>query len=305
MTPAVSVIVPTYNHGRYILEALDSVFGQTFRDFEVIVVNDGSPDDTAEVLRPLAEAGKIRYFEQPNGGQAAARNRGLREARGEFIAYLDDDDLWPPDKLEWQVEALRAGGDLLVVYGRVAFLGQEAAESPGAETTSTGMIHEDLCAGNRICSPGQTLIRTESLRAVDGFDAAIRGTDDWDLWLRLSEKGPFQYSSRLALVYRLHENNASRNRWSMYRNLMRVVRKHFGYRWNCKHRERHRLATAWVKYAVVNVYLDDVGELRRDGRSMQALKCILMAMFVDPVRVLRPAWRKLWRRLSPATKANA
>ena len=94
----VSVIIPTYNHVDYVAETLETVFAQTFGDYEVIVVNDGSPDGTAEVLRPSREAGRIRYIEQANAGQAAARNRGLAEARGEFIAFLDDDDLWPPDK---------------------------------------------------------------------------------------------------------------------------------------------------------------------------------------------------------------
>src|SRR5271170_3450676 len=100
---AVSVVIPTYNHRDFVVEALESVFAQTFTDYEVIVVNDGSPDDTAAVLRPYIESGRIRYIEQENRGQAGARNRGLAEARGEFVAYLDDDDLWLRDKLAWQV----------------------------------------------------------------------------------------------------------------------------------------------------------------------------------------------------------
>src|ERR1700719_2929443 len=104
--PAVSVIIPTYNHRDFVLDAIESVFAQTFTDYEVIVVNDGSPDDTASVLAPLASAGRIRYLEQANAGQGAARNRGIAQARGEFIALLDDDDRWPADKLEWQVGEL-------------------------------------------------------------------------------------------------------------------------------------------------------------------------------------------------------
>jgi len=303
--PTISVIIPAYNHGRYILETLDSVFAQTFKDFEIIVVNDGSPDNTAVLLHPLAEAGRIRYFEQPNGGQASARNRGLREARGQFIAYLDDDDIWPPDKLEWQAEALRADDELPVVYGRAVFLGEEAAESPGPETAAAGTIRDDFCVANHIRSLGQSLIRAEALRAVDGFDVAIRGADDWDLWLRMSEKGRFQYSGRVALYYRLHEDNASRNYWSMYRNSMRVIRKHFGYRWNYKHRGRQRLATAFVKNFVVDAYLDEVNRLSDDGRRMQALKCVLMALYVDPAQVLRRGWRKLWLRPSQSPKVSA
>src|SRR3954470_24757434 len=99
--PAVSVVIPTYRHRDYVLRTLDSVFAQTYRDFEVIVVNDGSPDDTNRRIRPLVSAGRIRYIEQANAGQAAARNTGIAHARGRYIALLDDDDLWPADKLAW------------------------------------------------------------------------------------------------------------------------------------------------------------------------------------------------------------
>ena len=119
-SPCVSVIIPTYKHQDFVLATLDSVFAQTFTDYEVIVINDGSPDDTAEVLLPLAEAGRIRYIEQKNTGQSIARNRGIAEAQGEFIALLDDDDLWPPDKLEWQVEALRRQPDVALIAGPAA-----------------------------------------------------------------------------------------------------------------------------------------------------------------------------------------
>src|SRR5262245_5620608 len=101
--PAVSVVIPTYGHADYLLATLKSVFAQSFTDHEIILVDDGSPDNTAHVVRPLVEAGQVRYLEQPHRGPAAARNRGIREARGEFIAMLDDDDLWPPEKLQWQV----------------------------------------------------------------------------------------------------------------------------------------------------------------------------------------------------------
>src|SRR4051794_22002333 len=121
--PLVSVIIPTYKHRDYVLRTLESVFAQTFTDYEIIVVNDGSPDDTADVLRPLVEAGRIRYIEQPNAGQASARNRGIAEARGEFIAMLDDDDLWPAGKLEWQVAEMHRDSDAVVIYGFAEFFG--------------------------------------------------------------------------------------------------------------------------------------------------------------------------------------
>ena len=150
--PKVSVVIPTYNHQCYILAALDSVFAQTFTDFEIIVVNDGSPDNTAEVLRPLTESGRIRYIEQKNQGQSAARNRGISEAKGEFIALLDDDDIWPPDKLQWQVEELQNNPDTALVYGSVSFIDDNGEciqqyDAQGVKDVRLVRIPQEILAG--------------------------------------------------------------------------------------------------------------------------------------------------------------
>ncbi len=225
MAPVVSVVIPTYNHAAYVLETLDSVFAQTFADFEVIVVNDGSPDDTAARLRPLAEAGRIRYFEQPNAGQAAARNRGLAEARGEFIAFLDDDDVWPPDKLAWQVAVLRDEPGVDVVYGQRLEMGGGPTH-PG-DHAPEGEVFAAFVSQGWIQSPGQVLIRRSALERTGGFDPAIWGTDDWDLWLRLARGSQFRYGARPALIYRRHATNASKNFLRMWRNGRAVIAKNF------------------------------------------------------------------------------
>ncbi len=224
MLPVVSVVIPTYKHAEYVLATLESVFAQTFTSYEVIVVNDGSPDDTAAKLRPLADAGRIRYFEQPNAGQSAARNRGLAEARGEFVAFLDDDDLWPPEKLSWQVAALREDQRAGVVYGQKFELGGDEQPSPG-DDAPVGDVFARFAVAGWIQSPGQTLIRREVLSGSGGFDPAIWGTDDWDLWLRLARKTRFCYRPLPALYYRRHATNASKNFVRMWKNGHAVVRK--------------------------------------------------------------------------------
>lgn len=223
--PTVSVVIPTYNHAQYICETLESVFAQTYTDFEVIVVNDGSPDETADVLQPYIDAGQIRYVEQRNQGQSAARNHGLSLARGEFVAFLDDDDLWPTDKLEWQVLGLRSS-DAVAIGGTCASMvdGQyrEAQHWHGPRTLDFAY---QLRNGCQFVTPGQVLIRTEELRRVGGFDANIWGADDWDLWIRLSERGPLIKEDRAAIFYRRHAHNASHDRSRMIANSCRVVRK--------------------------------------------------------------------------------
>jgi glycosyltransferase involved in cell wall biosynthesis len=226
--PAVSVVIPTYGHRDYVLEAIESVRRQTFCDYELLVVNDGSPDDTAELVGREAQAGRLRYIEQAHAGPSAARNLGLSESRGEFIAFLDDDDLWPNDKLEWQVAALRAEPSAVLAYGAVETFGIEGVSCfPGADGPS-GWVRERFLAKNWIRSPGQTLIRTAALRDAGGFDSTVWGADDWDVYLRLAARGPFVYRERRALHYRTHARNASYDVVRMFVNACRVHARHAG-----------------------------------------------------------------------------
>ncbi len=234
VAPVVSVIIPTYKHRDLVMETLASVWAQTFQDFEIIVIDDGSPDGTAQLLRPLAQEGRIRLIEQENRGQAAARNVGIAQARGEFIALLDDDDLWPDDKLQWQVEALRERPHAVLVYGYAHAFGNAFGKEvdwiwPDCQGPQ-GQVQEAFYQWNWIASPGQMLVRHDAMRVVNGFDTRIWGADDWDLYIRLAARGEFIYSHRLSLRYRYHANNASHNARRMYLNLRRVMHKHLG-RW--------------------------------------------------------------------------
>ena len=222
----VSVIIPTYKHRDFVLATLDSVFAQTFTDYEVIVVNDGSPDDTADVLKPLAEAGRIHYIEQANQGQAAARNRGLAEAQGEFIAFLDDDDLWPADKLEWQVQRLRDDASLGMVAGNMQTLGNAANPALPLDAPPHIAEFEQLFYGCPLISPGQALLRANVVKNVGGFDIAIWGADDYDLWFRLAKVTRIELWQRVALYYRKHSLNASRDLLRMHQNCEIVLRRH-------------------------------------------------------------------------------
>jgi len=181
----ISVVIPTYGHRDYVCETLASVFAQTCREYEIIVVNDGSPDDTRQVLDPFIKSGQIRYIEQQNGGQAAARNRGLQEAQGEFVAFLDDDDLWDPEALETHLNLLRSSPEAIVSVGAAVSFPVE-----GVATTRTvpisGNVRCEFLKGNWITTPGQTLIRRPAILEVGGFDPRFWGVDDWDLYLRLA-----------------------------------------------------------------------------------------------------------------------
>ena len=287
----VSVIIPTYKHRDFVLATLDSVFAQTFTDYEVIVVNDGSPDDTADVLKPLAEAGRIRYIEQANQGQAAARNCGIAEASGDFVALLDDDDLWPSDKLSWQVASLRDHPDAVFVYGGTSLVGgdfnlAEHGETeyplhPG-ETGPSGYVYEELLVRNPLYSPGQALIRTATLKQINGFDENIWGADDYDLYIRLAREGRFLYRNHCALYYRKHSNNASANLLKMYKNVCSVRRKHLG---RFPRLSSYRL---WLKSYLYwrGSYLDDmltaVRLYTKEGNKSRARQVWCWALMMPP-----------------------
>ena len=223
--PQVSIIIPAYQHGPYIVEAVESVMAQTFQDFEVIVINDGCTDNTEEVLRPFVEKKLIRYFHQKNQGISATRNRGLSLALGEFVAFLDDDDVWPPDKLEWQLDVLR-NSDALVVGGLSSVFGRKSDRKAIVETTGYSTIDTaKLFGGNPFGSPGQTLIRKSVLEAIGGFDPTIWGADDHDVWIRLSRMGEIRRYDRISLMYRVHDSNTSRDSERMFENAEKVIRK--------------------------------------------------------------------------------
>lgn len=229
VSPApVTVVTPAYNHADHILTSLHSVLGLETPPREVIVVDDGSPDDTAERVAPLARAGRVRYVRQANAGMAAARNAGAQLATSEYLYFLDDDDLTLPGGLARLVEELERYPDAAFAYGQdVHFRGDPPdPPPPPAARTSRAVDLSQFLVFTDMGSPGQALIRRRAFLEVGGFDASIWGTDDWDLWLRLLARYPARKVHQPVLAYRMHAENASRNMARMYRSSRRVARHH-------------------------------------------------------------------------------
>ncbi|MGH9797081.1 MAG: glycosyltransferase family 2 protein [Candidatus Polarisedimenticolia bacterium] len=190
--PRVSVVIPTYNRAALLCEAVDSALAQTYRDFEILVVDDGSTDATPAVV-PGRFGGdpRVRYVRQENGGAAAAQNAGVRLARGEFIGLLGDDDLWRPEKLAWQVAALdrRPGAGLcfsdMVIAGGTDD-GRRFFEIAGFD----GTISVEALVRRNFIPAAATLIRRSCLLTAGAFDETLRLAEDWDLWIRLLAAHP-------------------------------------------------------------------------------------------------------------------
>jgi glycosyltransferase involved in cell wall biosynthesis len=212
MSNLVSVIIPAHNVAPFIVETLESLFAQTWRDFEAIVINDGSTDNTEERLAPYRD--RIIYVKQNNRGLAAARNAGLRVARGRFIALLDGDDLWEPRFLEELMEMLRDDPDLSVAYPNAVFFGSPNFAGrlyqdvfPAAEPVTFDRVLRRECY-----IFGSLLIRREALNEVGLFDESLdgHGAEDFELWLRMLLRGHrFRFTREPLAKYRWRRDSLS------------------------------------------------------------------------------------------------
>jgi glycosyltransferase involved in cell wall biosynthesis len=221
----VSVVIPTYNRSDYLVPALESVFAQTFVPDEVFVVDDGSTDETPAVLRSYRH--RIIALSQPNSGAAAARNRGIALARGEWVAFLDSDDMWEPEALESLVRAIPDFPDagLITFRGRVVtsdgkrtgkILGKQ---SPGPDFTSESFLRED---SGGVLTP---MVRRAVLLEAGGYDESIRTAHDCDLWLRLTFRTRMVSLSEPLLLRRVHDDNASGDQLLNARMWLRILDK--------------------------------------------------------------------------------
>jgi glycosyltransferase involved in cell wall biosynthesis len=198
--PLVSVIMPAYNEARTISESMDSVLAQTFGDWELIVVDDGSIDDTRVIVdRYAARDKRIRCIGQKNKGPAAARNTGLRQAAGEYIAFADADDLWVSDKLEKQLKALRSHQRLVSYSSAEYFYGKAAPQSRKVimfadepPKTRKEFLRSLLCGSKKLAVTSSVMFPRDALARTGMFDEDLVNAEDWDLWIRMAEEYDFQ-----------------------------------------------------------------------------------------------------------------
>jgi GT2 family glycosyltransferase len=200
--PTISVIIPAYNAERTILETIASVQKQTFLDLEIIAIDDGSTDKTAELLKGVTDE-RLKIFYYENSGVATARNRGISKAAGEFIAFLDADDLWTPDKLELQLTALQQHPEAGVAYSWNYFFvdGKEEIFS-GESFYFEGNVYPQLLVQNFLANGSNPLIRSKIVESVGKFDPTFPHCADWDFYLRLAAICPFVVVPKHQVFYR-------------------------------------------------------------------------------------------------------
>ena len=286
----VSVITPTYNRADFLPAAISSVLAQTYGDFELIVVDDGSVDDTCGVIKPFLEDKRVRYFYQENQGQSFARNYALAQSSGELIAFLDSDDVWCPDKLEKQIRAFEAHPEADIVHGDEAMINERGAViSRKNMRRYSGCITRQLLADNSV-SITTALVKRRCFDEMGGFDTSVGVADDYDLWLRFSAKYRFFYEPGIVAFYRVMADQISsdkRRRFEANAFIIKRFLENYG----------SVLSRAEQRWGLARFYCRKARYCARVGERGAAFNAIISAFInapLDPV-----VWRALYRTLAP------
>lgn len=226
MDSLISVVIPTYNYANYVRDAVESVLNQSYKEFEIIVVDDGSTDDTKKVLEPLKK--RIRYIYQENKGLPSAYNTGIKSSRGDYVAFLDSDDLWLPKKLELQKKFFDENPSVGMVICNGYLFNETGIISTffpvGMMNPLPDDLHGDLFLRNVI--PGNTpLIRKQCFDRIGLHDESLTSAEDLDLWIRLTRYFTVGYVPQPLVKYRKHGNSMSMNLERMCENKIKVLRK--------------------------------------------------------------------------------
>jgi len=224
----VSVVIPAYRCSQFIAEALDSVLRQTFTDYEILVVNDGSPD-TAELEAALQPyMGKVRYLKQSTKGPSGARNTGIRNGHGRYIAFLDGDDYWTPDHLAKNTSILESDPEVALVYSDCILVrnGQAYSRVFSERHQSPQVTFESLLLQDSMISTSSVVVSRKALLETGGFDEGLFRCEDFDLWLRLSlARRRIAYHSHAEVFHRTHDASLSANEIAMFADRVRVYEK--------------------------------------------------------------------------------
>lgn len=310
----ISVIIPAYNAEKTIGETIASVLAQTYPDLELIVINDGSQDATLEVVHQFADE-RLKVFSYPNAGPQKSRNRGIAQAVGQYISFVDADDLWTPDKLELQLKALEAQPEASVAYSWVDGIDEtNTITRSGQRITLEGDVFEALLLNNFLGNGSNPLIRAAALRQVGGFDAAILAGQDWDMWLTLAAHCDFVVVPRVQVLYRKVTNSTS---WSsnlrrQEQGLMQVMAKHLASR-SPLTAARPRYLAFCYRYLLFECF-EKCPPTSSNG--LLSLRFFLTAIYLEPrwwakryhlivtVIIKSVAYLFRIRRLSPAGRAS-
>ena len=285
----VSVVIATYNMGRYLPEAVGSVLAQSYVNVEVCIVDDGSTDDTPTVVRNWQHDPRVHAHRQENGGQARARNRGVALTSGNLVAFLDADDVWLPNKLAQQVPLFAGRPQVGVVYSDYERMDGEGRPLPGGSTPMhRGRVSGALLIQNFV--PFATaVVRRGCLEQYGAFDETLQMGDDYDLWLRLSAHCEFDFIQQSTVRYRVWSGQMSKNYRKRYESGIRIMERFLS-------KNQGLVAGAVVREAWAHTYAGR-GDciLWRENDRLAAMRDYARALRFGPLRWR--TWRAILRSL--------
>ena len=258
--PRVSVIIATFNRSRFIRESIESVLSQTFNDYELIVVDDGSTDNTRAIV--AGYGGRIRYFYKDHANQSAALNFGISQAEGEYIAFLDDDDLWLPEKLEKQMRIIDADRSVGLVAGEIYQVDVEGKITYHWGRRYSNPVTFKFLFDYNVVNHSAALARKSLIVQAGGFDETLLTTQDYDLWLRVSKLCKVHYINEPLAKIRIHPGNKRNNRIQKLKDRIRVISKDENMRGLGFWARRRRIAKEYYIHAG---YFRDLGFPRLAG----------------------------------------
>jgi glycosyltransferase involved in cell wall biosynthesis len=281
--PVISIVIPAYNAERTILETIASVRQQTFTDFELIVINDGSTDRTLDLLRTI-EDDRLKVFSYSNGGLATARNRGICKSTGEFIAFLDADDLWANDKLELQLAALKAHPNAGLAYSWTYNMSEAGKLLYPVEPTFSGAVYTDLLLWNFLSNGSNPLIRRQTIESVGEFRSP--GTSaDWDYWLRVAVKWNFILVPKHLVFYRHCANSMSTKLDIMKADILITIDRTFAEApVEFQYLKKRCLAITYQYYA--EVYLRNINPNQNSSQIDRVISNLWQGIFLSPASIL-------------------
>ena len=288
--PAISVIIPIYNGEKTIKQTIESVLNQTFADFELIAIDDGSQDGTLDIVSQIQDS-RIKVFSYPNAGVNVSRNRGFKHASGEFISFLDDDDLWTPDKLEAQYKALQNHPKAGVAISWTDWIDESGnIIGRGGYVSWEGDALARMLLNDFVESGSNALIRKQAFIEVGGFDESLTHAEDWDMWLRLAARYHYTTVPKVQILYRIAANSVSSNVFKMEAGSLQVIERAYANApASIQHFKQVSLAN---RYKYLTYKALEGAPVRYKG--LLALRFLLQAIRYDPVLLRR---RILWKVL--------
>ncbi len=285
----VSVIIPAYKAGAYLIETVESVLAQTHQNFELLIIDDGSPDKQAELLAPLvASDDRIQYIKQKNGGVSSARNHGFGLSKGEYLAFLDADDVWLPQNLELKLAKFATDAAFGLVHSDMAIVDEKTKLTGETKSGKEGYILNDLLAWNGTCvpTPSSILVKRAAVEKIGLFDLKLSNAADQEFFFRMAKAYKIGRVPQVTWYYRVHSNQMHSNIPVMERDALRAYQL----------AEKNQLfeSKKFRNLCFSNMYMIMGASWWGDGHSkIQGFKYLAKAVWVYP-----PAIKKVLRKFT-------